>query len=102
MVHDVGEVVVLSRDGPEVPHRLVRVRVGAGVAEGFAELVGLDLRIGLGHRRVAHDGAAQPAVVPRRRGDRHEATHAVADDHGRAVDTAGIGGGHHFLGPLLE
>ncbi len=60
MVHDVVEVVVLGRHRPEVGEGVLERRVHAGTAERLLQPVGGDLGVGLGDRRVADDGPADP------------------------------------------
>ena len=102
VVHDVVEVVVLGRHRAEVGDGVLEGRVDPGPAEGLLQPVGGDLGVGLGHRRVAHDGTAHPVAVAGRRADGDEAAHRVAHDHRRPGDVAGPGHGHHLVGPLLE
>ena len=96
------EVVVLRRHRAEPGHRLVHGGVGAGGAEGLLEPVRLDLGVRLGDRRVADDHAAQAVGVERGGGDRDEAAHAVADDHGVSCEAGRVRHGDDLVGPLLD
>ena len=101
-VDDVVEVVLLGGHRPEVSDGVVEIGVRPRSAEGLAEVVRADLRVELGHRRVAHDDAVDLIPVARRGGNGDESAHAVADDDGQSIDPGRLGHRHHLVGPLVQ
>ena len=59
VVHHVVEVVVLGRDGAEAFERFLPGGIDAGLAEGLAHAMGVDLGVGLTDRGVADDDARE-------------------------------------------
>ncbi len=98
VVHDEIQVAVLGRHGAEPVDRQLLAVVDPLPAERVTHVVGADLGIGFGDRRVTDHDPAERSGVHRRRGDRDEPTHAVAHHHRLALDAGRARRPEHLVG----